>query len=80
MAVDPETMRPLAEGDLALAWHEGPSFVAEAGKTSAPRSTCARATLAVAAASGASDDPLSWTGLGYSQGDFSLASICGAKP
>ena len=77
IAIDPKTMQPLAEGDLPLAWREGPSLVAEADKTSAPRPRCDDLQLAVAAAAGASESPLTWDALGYSVGEFSLASVCG---
>lgn len=81
IAIDPATMKPLAEGELALAWREGPSFVTESDKTSPPRSSCADVPVAVAAAAGASDDPRSWTALGYSSGELSLANVCGrARP
>ena len=76
LAVDPDTLATRAAGALDLAWREGPSFVAEADKVSAPRTRCAEIAIAVAAAAGASDSPLTWGTIAYSAGRFSLASIC----
>ena len=76
LAIDPATMAPRASGDLKLAWREGPSFVAEADKTTAARPRCAEIDIAVAAAAGVSGDPLTWGAIDYSAGTFSLARFC----
>ena len=76
LAIDPATMVTRASGDLRLAWREGPGFVAEAGKTTAPRPRCTDIEITVAAAAGASESPLSWNAIDYSAGTFSLANAC----
>lgn len=75
--LDPRTLKAVARGDMPLAWREGPSLVTEADKTMRPRPRCEEIVVDVAAAEGASSEPITWTALAYSAGTFALSDLCG---
>ena len=78
-AIDPNTLKTLGTGDLAMTWKEGPALLAEADKTTAPRADCGKLPVTVFSAQGASADPFSWHALGLSRGVFAMTALCAPR-
>ncbi len=79
LALDPETLRTVASGDLPMAWKEGPALLADAPKSTPPREACDRLVLSAFAAEGASGDPFTWHAIARSTGEVSLKALCSAR-